>query len=251
MKSTLAVLFDLEDTLVQTPMSNPAFLIQFRQKTKQQLIALGIPSALLKGVNRASIMRNVASVYVEKELSHSNAVKFKLEFNNFLEYYEMFCATQSTVFPETVSTLVNLRKITRIGLVTNTSQKAVDRVFLLHDLKPFFDVVITKEKVDRLKPDPEGILLALRSLKSSNFIMVGDLSLDMLAAKRANGKTVFVNRASRHADLAHTFQDLSGESNEPFNAHDNLVDYIVESLAEVPPIAEREYKKINSKSKKP
>ena len=42
MDSSETVLFDLEDTLIQTPWSDPRQVTTFRQKTRQMLIDLGL-----------------------------------------------------------------------------------------------------------------------------------------------------------------------------------------------------------------
>jgi phosphoglycolate phosphatase-like HAD superfamily hydrolase len=111
----------------------------------------------------------------------------------------------------------------KMGLVTNTSMKAVDIIFQLHGLKTYFDVVITREKVKKLKPDPEGILLALRKLDVKKFLMVGDLVHDVLAAKSANGTSILVKRSFEETDCE--------------------ADYVVQSLSDVLKIVQAEERK--------
>jgi hypothetical protein len=67
----LAVLLDLEGTLVQTPWENLRHVQEFRQQTRRKLIELGIPVSLLGGIERSTLMRNTAADFVEKEL-HQN-----------------------------------------------------------------------------------------------------------------------------------------------------------------------------------
>ena len=136
---TLAVLFDLEDTLVQTPWADHQHVIEFRRKTKEKLLELGIPSSVLEGIERATLMRNKAIEYVEKNLTKADAERIYQGMEEFLVRYELDSAEKSKLFPETISTLEKLRKFRmKIGLVTNTSMKAVDTVFQLHDLKIHF-----------------------------------------------------------------------------------------------------------------
>jgi len=63
---SIALLFDLEDTLVHTPWSDHQNVIRFRRKTREKLIELGIQPAVLEGIERATIMRNKASEYIEQ-----------------------------------------------------------------------------------------------------------------------------------------------------------------------------------------
>jgi HAD superfamily hydrolase (TIGR01549 family) len=210
-----AILFDLEDTLIQTPWSDHQHVIEFRRKTREKLLELGIPTSVLEGIERATLMRNKATEYVEKNLEKTDAEKIYQEMEKFLIRYELDSAQKSKLFPETIPTLESLRRLgMKMGLVTNTSMKAVNTVFKLHGLKPYFDVVVTREKVKKLKPDSEGILLALKALDAGNFFMVGDLVHDVSAAKSAKGTSILIRRDS--------------EEQTDFEA-----DYVVKSLTEI------------------
>ena len=76
-------------------------------------------------------------------------------------------------------------------------------------------MIVTRKDVNKLKPDPKGILLALKKLNARNFFFVGDLILDSEATQKANGTSIIVKR----------------------NAVERLgfhADYVVESLTEIP-----------------
>ena len=45
----IAVLFDLEGTLVQTPWEDPEHVLEFRRRTRRKRIELGVPFSVLKG----------------------------------------------------------------------------------------------------------------------------------------------------------------------------------------------------------
>ena len=250
MVTNVGVLFDLEDTLIRTPWSNPQYLFEFRRRTREKLVALGVPRTLLDGIKRATIMRNKASDYIEQNVSKAKAENFRREMEEFLSYYETYSAKKSKLFIDTIPTLDRLKGLgTRMGLITNTSAKAVDSVFTIHNLKEYFDVVVTRENVRRLKPDPEGVLFALKQLGLSHFIMVGDLVLDMLAAKRAKGISVLVRRGHEQSSLQDLFGGLPEEVTEEIERTSrktsNLcADYTVQSLAEVPTIVQIEENKI-------
>jgi HAD superfamily hydrolase (TIGR01549 family) len=211
----LAVLFDLEGTLVQTPWEDPQHVLEFRRQTKTKLTELEIPPSILDGIERSTLMRNKALEYAEENFSEASKHKYHQEMEKFLNQYEQDAARRSKPFPETISILDELKKLgVKMGLVTNTSREAVDIVFQLHALQKYFDVIITRNDVEKLKPDPEGVLLAIRELKVNSFFMIGDLLLDMLAAKDANGVFIVVKRNPKD------------ELNVP-------ADYSVRSLSEV------------------
>jgi HAD superfamily hydrolase (TIGR01549 family) len=238
------VLFDLEDTLVQTPWSDPQHVVEFRHRTRQKLVDLGVPSIVLARIERATIMRNNASEYVEQKFSKAETQRFNLEMEKFLCRYEQDSAEKSRLFPDAVPGLKRLRRLgIRMGLITNTSAKAVNTVFQMYSLEPYFDVVITRECVKRLKPDPEGILLAVKQLGGNKFFMVGDLAVDVLAAKTARALAILVRRRGK-SDSQDLFKGLPYEVLEKARSaldgkSDLSPDYVIQSLDELPAIVHR------------
>lgn len=91
----IAVLFDLEGTLVQIPWEDPEHVLEFRRRTRRKLIELGVPFSVLEGIERSTIMRNKASEYVEKHFSEAEAKRFKKEIEKFLRHYELDAARRT------------------------------------------------------------------------------------------------------------------------------------------------------------
>jgi len=212
------VLFDLEGTLVQTEWEEPNHVVFFRRETRRRLLELGIPPLVLQGTERSTIMRNRALDYVKNNFDEAKIKQFQREVEKFLEYFELSAVKSSRLFPETLSTLRQLKVMScRMGLVTNTSRKAVDHYFSMHGLGDYFGVVVTREDVEKLKPDPEGVLLALKRLQEKRFCLVGDLEHDAIAAEKAGGLSIIVNRDSSKVPKFRT-------------------DFVVKSLSEVPAI---------------
>lgn len=81
----------------------------------------------------------------------------------------------------------------------------------------------------------------MKKLGVKRFFMVGDLVLDILAAKSAKGVAILVKREDDRPDTQDPFISLPEEvlrrvqtATETRGA--SLIDYVVQSLAEVPPI---------------
>jgi len=198
------VLFDLEGTLVQTEWEAPNHVLLFRRETRKKLLELGIPSSVVKGDERSTVMRNKALDYVKKNYTKEKIKQFQRELEKFLDYYELSAVKSSKLFPETLPTLERLKALRyRMGLVTNTSKKAVVQYFSMYGLRDYFDVVVTREATAKLKPDPEGVLLALKKLREKCFFLVGDLEHDAIAAEKAGGLSIIVNRNSSGAQRFH------------------------------------------------
>lgn len=95
---TVAVLFDLEDTLIQTPWSDWQRVLEFRRKTREKLITLGIPFSVLERIERATLMRNKAFEYAEKNFIKTETEKFHQEMDKFFSEYELDSAASQNSF---------------------------------------------------------------------------------------------------------------------------------------------------------
>jgi HAD superfamily hydrolase (TIGR01549 family) len=216
-----AVLFDLEGTLVLSVENDEKAIVEFRIKTKEKLLELGIPLTELENVVKSTLMRNKALEYVEKHFTEQEARRFHLEMNKFLKVFELSWARGSTIFPDTVPALHRLRELGyRMGVFTNTSKEAANLELSMHKIEDYFDVVITREDVKKLKPDPEGIYIALKKLNAVNFVFVGDLIHDFRATKKAKGISSIVDRNPQ----------------EPLEFD---ADYIVDTLLDIPSLIQQ------------
>ncbi len=191
----VVILFDLEGTLVQSIENDQEAILEFRIETREKLLQLGIPSSELEGVTKSTLMRNKALEYVSEHLGEREARRFHLEMDNFLKGYELRWADSSKIFPDTLPALRKLKRLGyKMGLITNTSREAAIRILSMHGIETFFEVVVTREDVKKLKPDPEGILLALKRLNTRDFVLIGDLIHDSKATEKAGGMSIIVNR---------------------------------------------------------
>lgn len=79
-----------------------------------------------------------------------------------------------------------------LAIVTNAGDKTVNRVKKHIEFLNNFDVIITRNKVKKIKPYPESLLLACMELGKdpSMCAMIGDFPQDIRAGKAAGTKTV-------------------------------------------------------------
>lgn len=214
----VSVIFDLEGTLVRSVEMSEEAILEFRQQTRNKLIELGIPSETLAGIETSTLMRNRASQYAEENLSDSERLRLERKLDQFLLEYELGWAKESVLFGDAVPVLDTLKERgIRMAIVTNTSRQAAEMIFAKHELSEYFAVVITRNDVVQLKPDPQGILLALERLGDRAEFFVGDTRIDSEAARNAGIKSIIVKRGWPHTLL-------------PPDPH---ADYSVDSLAEI------------------
>lgn len=221
----VVILFDLEGTLVQSIENDQEAILEFRIKTREKLLQLRIPSSELEGVTKSTLMRNKALEYVKEHLDEREAKRFHLEMDNFLKGYELRWADSSRIFPDTLPALRKLKRLGyKMGLMTNTSREAAICIFSMHGIETFFEVVVTREDVKKLKPDPEGILLALKRLNTRDFVLVGDLIYDSKATEKAGGVSIIVNR-------------------NPSKKLEFRANYVISSLMEIPDLIQHSINK--------
>jgi HAD superfamily phosphatase len=84
--------------------------------------------------------------------------------------------------------LERIKKNFKLGIVTGRPYKEACYALERFNMKIFFPVIIALEDVPvhRSKPDPLGILLALKKLRIHEAFYVGDTVDDIKAARRAN-----------------------------------------------------------------
>ncbi|HEX9691069.1 MAG TPA: HAD-IA family hydrolase [Gemmatimonadales bacterium] len=79
----------------------------------------------------------------------------------------------------------------RLGIVTSKKREGSFRGLDLAALRPFFPVVVSADDVERHKPDPEPVRLALHLLDAdaASAVFVGDSPHDMAAGRAAGVRT--------------------------------------------------------------
>lgn len=75
-----------------------------------------------------------------------------------------------------------------MALVTNSGRRPVESVLNRFDFLKRLSVVVTRDEMNKMKPMPDGILLALKQMgfESKDVIYVGDSVIDIMAARSAN-----------------------------------------------------------------
>ena len=121
-------------------------------------------------------------------------------------------------FPGIWNMLQRLRKAGyRIGMVTGSSRKSVERV-LTRDLEPSFDAVITADDVTHPKPDPQPFVLAAKALalRPGGCLVVENAPFGIRSARAAGCGAVGICTTLPVEDLSQA--DWIVQNHEQFNA---------------------------------
>ncbi|MEO3944272.1 HAD family hydrolase [Gorillibacterium sp. CAU 1737] len=118
-----------------------------------------------------------------------------------IEDYYLFYEQEHETLVSTNEDINGLLALTRsmgirTGVVTGKARRSYERSVMHLFAHHGFDVSVTGDDVAVPKPDPEGIRKALYALECSpqEALFVGDSNADIEAGKRANVRTVGVNR---------------------------------------------------------
>ena len=182
------ILFDLDGTLLNTRnLINRSFVHTFEHfrpdhiLTDEELDSFFGPS-----------LRQTFSRYSSDPAEIEEMVKYYREFN-ISNHDEMV-----TVFPNAKEVLKKLhRKGYKLGVVSSKKTDLVEHGLFIFNLLEYMSVVIGEEDVKNPKPDPEGINDAMKQLKSSKAMYVGDGLGDIAAGKNASIDTVGVLYSDR------------------------------------------------------
>ena len=125
--------------------------------------------------------------------------KVRNQFYRLLEEMEVKAAQETAFHPGVLDTLHKLRQRgLLLGLVTNNSRKGTDISLERLGLNGFFQVVVTRDECQEMKPNPESLKKALKELnvRADEAIFVGDSVNDIIAAKKAGLSSVAVSSGS-------------------------------------------------------
>lgn len=103
-----------------------------------------------------------------------------------------------------VETLSELSKTYKLGVVTNGHRTSVERFFKIADIEKYFSVIVARDDITNIKPNPESLLLASKKLgiEPKAVIYVGDNDVDVAAAHSAGMKIVgFSDEEMEGADV--------------------------------------------------
>ncbi|AIF69549.1 hypothetical protein PAP_05745 [Palaeococcus pacificus DY20341] len=185
-----AVFFDIDETLL----------------SEKPLIMLLLPQVYSQLSKRLGITKKKARDLFLKEIIgrretyewHDWNFFFKL-FGVDITYEELLKAYphKLTVFPDVKPTLEWLKKEGYLlGVITSGPE--YQRLKLrLTKLSKYFDVIVTREDVNTVKPDPKIFFYALKEagIEPKDAAMVGDsLHQDVFGAKNVGMKGIWINR---------------------------------------------------------
>ena len=178
-----AVILDLDGTVALFNLDYKTV----RALVKGYLMNRGVPGSILSLKESVFEMLRKTEMWAE----HSGkSTKFLNEVlgdaSDITERFELEAAANTSLLPGVVDTLKTLKEMgLKIGLCTINSEKSVNRILQRFSIAALFDVVISRNQVRHVKPDPEHLRAVLKVLDVSpeETVVVGDSRVDMQSAK--------------------------------------------------------------------
>ena len=183
-----AYLFDFEGTLVTFEWN----LTKGISIILNEIELIGYSMNLFEGSPSYVDIHKVASVISEQD-DESTIMNVIAEVH---DQFDADALSRWKLYKDAKQTLNKLKNNGKLlGLVTNVGSKAINSAIKKLELDDIFEIVITRNHVSRLKPDPEGLLMAANSLKidPDSILFTGDSYDDLGAAKAANMKSCYLS----------------------------------------------------------
>lgn len=199
------VLFDFDGTLVDTA-------LDFARMRREVLDLANLHGAVPpEGLHILEII-----AHVQRQLAARGpkaARSFVQQAESILTRIEIEGADRAQPLPGAQETLTELREHgLSVGIVTRNCRRAVERILARLPLP--HDLLLTRDDVAQVKPDPGHLLEALSRLGSrpERAVMVGDHPMDILAGRKAGMRTAAIASSRPASDFADVCPDLVIES---------------------------------------
>lgn len=183
MKKTLAIIFDLDGTLLNTDL-----LIR---KSFEHVFKIYKPDYILSDEEHLSFLGPTLTSSFERYFPQSMSAKLVACYK---AYNHAHHQDYVTIYPTVQETLKILKeKGYSLSILTT---KMTDDAYIgldLFYLRDYFDLVLGMDCVKSVKPNPEGILHIMHQTNMQQAVMIGDNTSDILAGKNAGVYTIGVN----------------------------------------------------------
>src|SRR5271165_151691 len=202
-----AVLFDLDGTLVE-----------FKFRVKESRIAMidFLESRSYDSTVWTESMRTQDIIDQSEEQWKSsrelqkahNFEEIRASIFRILDGFEFEALSQARPHEGSVYILKKLKHSEILtGIVTNSGRAPVESVISEFGFSPYLSVLITRNEMEKLKPNPHGLIRAMKELKVTpdETLYVGDSTIDIEAARLAKMKCASVSTGLFHIEALRKF----------------------------------------------
>ncbi|MEQ8199927.1 MAG: HAD-IA family hydrolase [Syntrophomonadaceae bacterium] len=146
----------------------------------------GLPD--LPGATIIEYIGDGVRVLVERSFKGCAPEVLEQALSQYRKYYQAHALDETRLYPHVRTTLEAISsRGKKIALVTNKSEPLAELILSGLQVRPYFNLVVGPESVQRMKPDPQGLVKVLDTFQTAarRAIMVGDTHSDIEAGRRA------------------------------------------------------------------
>ena len=188
--SIKAVIFDLDGTIASFKLDYKAV----RGEVRSYLLRVGVPTSLLSVNESIFEMLKKTKIFMKNSGKPPEVMEeIRKDALAIAEKYELEAARDTSLLPGASETLKALKlKGLKIGLFTLSGDKAVSYILQRFKLGDFFGVIVPRNKVNYVKPNPEHLEMALKVLgvAPEETAVVGDGKVDMESARELKATAI-------------------------------------------------------------
>lgn len=173
------ILWDIDGTLIDTT----SLIVAALDHTYRAFLGRTLPTEDIRAIIGTPLSEQVLALGDPRETG-ADPLAMEAEF---IRYYESHRSLERIV-PEAVEALITGKKAgITTALVTSKNREELANTLPRLGIEPYVDLIVSADDVIRPKPDPEGILFALKTLglDPTRTVFIGDTVHDMRAAEAA------------------------------------------------------------------
>ena len=153
----------------------------------------GVPASVISARENIFDMLKKTELIMAKKGKSEAMEEIRKEVLRIADKYELEAASLSSLLPGALETIKTLRKMgLKIGVCTVNGEHSAKQILERFRIAEFFDTLISRNKVKKVKPDPEHCNAALEDLRvgAEETVIVGDSVADMQAAQQIKARAV-------------------------------------------------------------
>lgn len=186
----LAIIFDFDNTLIKSNINFPAMKISMARAAKKHGLDFGKEEDIPHRYTAGNIIDQV------EEFDKKNDTQLVTELWGLVEKFERLGMENISIDEDVLQMLEYLKKKgISASILTNNAKKPTIEVLERFNISDYFDIVIAREDVKKMKPDKEGLEVIVQKLKLNldKVIFVGDSWVDGVAAVNAKIRFILLN----------------------------------------------------------
>jgi len=195
-----AVIFDLDGVIVKFNLDSR----RIKEEVINFFVGNGMPEGFLSPDQPFSKIKESVREVLLKDDKDKNFVEELIRKAEVIPVnHEVKAANETQLLPGVIETLMALKSMgLKLAIFTYNNSKAADIALCKNGISGYFSVIVTRDMVDRPKPNPIHLEIVLKALgvEKDEALVVGDSEMDIRPSKDLGVKVVALATGIRTAE---------------------------------------------------